>query len=56
MSRRAFCGSTAALVASAALPSSSSAAPLKGTDSEFVIVNGWVLTRADLAGATRANA
>jgi hypothetical protein len=56
MNRRAFFGSTAGLIASVALPLSSTAVALEGADSEFVVVNGWVLTRADLAGARKANA
>ena len=51
VSRRRFCGSIVGLTASAIVPMRPIDAPtMAGADTEFVIVNGWVLTRADLAG------
>jgi hypothetical protein len=48
--RRWFCRSLAGLAAGAALIESPAALAL-AAEPEFVIVNGWVLTRQDLAFA-----
>jgi len=51
VSRRRFCGSVAGFAVGVICPMRSiDAATTTSADSEFVIINGWVLTRADFAG------